>query len=76
MARDISLGYVVASKFSMDPEKRQKIFSQCKKEDDSLEQRKQEILEKYANKQDKPKSRKNDSKGSESHKGKTKSKEF
>ena len=52
------LGYVVANKFSMDPDKRQKIFSQCKKEGDSLEQRKQEILEKYANKQDKPKSRK------------------
>ena len=60
----------------MDPDKRQKIFSQCKKEDDSLEQRKQEILEKYANKQDKSKSRKNDSKGSESHKRKSKSKEF
>lgn len=60
----------------MDPDKRQKIFSQCKKEDNSLEQRKQEILEKYANKQDKSKSRKNDSKGSESYKRKTKSKEF
>ena len=60
----------------MDPDKRQKIFSQCKKEDDSLEQRKQEILEKYANKQDKSKSRKNDSKGSESSKRKAKSKEF
>ena len=76
MSGDTSLGYVVANKFSMDPDKRQKIVSQCKKEDDSLEQRKQEILEKYANKQDKPKSRKNDSKGSESHKRKTKSKEF
>ena len=73
MSGDTSLG---ANKFSMDPDKRKKIFSQCKKEDDSLEQRKQEILEKYANKQDKPKSRKNDSKGSESHKRKTKSKEF
>ena len=41
-----------------------------------LEQRKQEILEEYANKQDKSKSRKNDFKGSESHKRKTKSKEF
>ena len=76
MTVDTSLGYVVASKFSMDPEKRQKIFSKCKNEDDSLEQRKQEILEKYANKQDKSKSRKNDSKGSESHKRKAKSKEF
>lgn len=76
MSGDTSLGYVVANKFSMDPDKRKKIFSQCKKEDDSLEQRKQEILEKYANKQDKSKSRKNDSKGSESHKRKTKSKEF
>lgn len=76
MSGDTSLGYVVANKFSMDPDKRKKIFSQCKKEDDSLEQRKQEILEKYANKQDKSKSRKNDSKGSESHKGKAKSKEF
>ena len=44
MARDTSLGYIVANKFSMDPDKRQKIFSQCKKEDDRLEQRKQEIL--------------------------------
>ena len=76
MSGDTSLGYVVANKFSMDPDKRKKIFSQCKKEDDSLEQRKQEILEKYANKQDKSKSRKNDSKGSESYKRKTKSKEF
>lgn len=76
MAGDTSLGYVVANKFSMDPDKRQKIFSQCKKEDNSLEQRKQEILEKYANKQDKSKSRKNDSKGSENYKGKAKSKEF
>jgi hypothetical protein len=76
MSGDTSLGYVVANKFSMDLDKRQKIFSQCKKEDDSLEQRKQEILEKYANKQDKSKSRKNDSKGSESHKRKAKSKEF
>ena len=76
MSGDTSLGYVVANKFSMDPDKRKKIFSQCKKEDDSLEQRKQERLEKYANKQDKSKSRKNDSKGSESHKRKAKSKEF
>ena len=76
MSGDTSLGYVVANKFSMAPDKRKKIFSQCKKEDDSLEQRKQEILEKYANKQDKSKSRKNDSKGSESHKRKAKSKEF
>ena len=76
MSGDTSLGYVVANKFSMDPDKRKKIFSQCKKEDDNLEQRKQEILEKYANKQDKSKSRKNDAKGSESHKRKTKSKEF
>ena len=76
MSGDTSLGYVVANKFSMDPDKRKKIFSQCKKEDDSLEQRKQEILEKYANKQDKSESRKNDSKGSESHKRKAKSKEF
>ena len=76
MSGDTSLGYVVADKFSMDPDKRQKILSQCKKEGDSLEQRKQEILEKYANKQDKSKSRKNDFKGSESHKRKAKSKEF
>lgn len=76
MSGDTSLGYVVANKFSMDPDKRKKIFSQCKKEDDSLEQRKQEILEKYANKQDKSKSRKDDSKGSESSKRKAKSKEF
>ena len=76
MAGDTSLGYVVANKFSMDPEKRQKIFSQCKKEDDNLEQRKQEILEKYANENKKSKARKNDFKGSESHKRKAKSKEF
>ena len=76
MSGDTSLGYVVANKFSMDPDKRQKIFSRCKKEGDSLEQRKQEILEKYANKQDKSKSRKDDSKGSESSKRKAKSKEF
>lgn len=59
MSRDISLGYVVANKFSMDPDKRQKIFSQCKKADDSLEQRKQEILEKYANENTKSTVRKN-----------------
>ena len=76
MSGDTSLGYVVANKFSMDPDKRQKIFSQCKKEDDCLEQRKQEILEKYADKQDKSRSRKNDSKSSKNYKGKAKSKEF
>ena len=76
MARDTSLGYIVANKFSMDPDKRQKIFSKCKNEDSSLESENHEILEKYANKQDKSKSRKNDSKGSESHKRKAKSKEF
>ena len=64
MAGDTSLGYVVANKFSMDPDKRQKIFSQCKKEDDSLEQRKQEILEKYANENTKSTVRKNDFKSS------------
>ena len=64
MARDTSLGYVVANKFSMDPDKRQKIFSQCKKEDNSLEQRKQEILEKYANENTKSTVRKNDFKSS------------
>ena len=64
MAGDTSLGYVVANKFSMDPEKRQKIFSQCKKEDDSLEQRKQEILEKYADENTKSTVRKNDFKSS------------
>ena len=64
MARDTSLGYIVANKFSMDPDKRQKIFSQCKKEGDSLEQRKQEILEKYANENKKSKARKNDFKSS------------
>ena len=76
MSGDTSLGYVVANKFSMDPKKRQQIFAKCKKDDENLEKRKKEILEKYANKQDKPKSRKNDSKGSESYKRKTKSKEF
>ena len=64
MSRDTSLGYVVANKFSMDPDKRQKIFSQCKKEDDRLEQRKQEILEKYADENTKSTVRKNDFKSS------------
>lgn len=64
MARDTSLGYIVANKFSMDPDKRQKIFSQCKKEDDRLEQRKQEILEKYADKNKESTVRKNDFKSS------------
>ena len=64
MARDTSLGYIVANKFSMDPDKRQKIFSQCKKEDNSLEQRKQEILEKYADENTKSTVRKNDFKSS------------
>ena len=64
MARDTSLGYIVANKFSMDPDKRQKIFSQCKKEDDRLEQRKQEILEKYADGNTKSTVRKNDFKSS------------
>lgn len=64
MARDTSLGYIVANKFSMDPDKRQKIFSQCKKEGDSLEQRKQEILEKYADKNKESTARKNDFKSS------------
>ena len=73
MTVDTSLGYVVASKFSIDPEKRQKIFSKCKNEDSSLESGNHEILEKYANKQDKSRTRKNDSKGSESHKRKAKS---
>lgn len=64
MARDTSLGYIVANKFSMDPDKRQKIFSQCKKEDDRLEQRKLEILEKYADENTKSTVRKNDFKSS------------
>lgn len=64
MSGDTSLGYVVANKFSMDPDKRQKIFSQCKKEGDSLEQRKQEILEKYADENTKSTVRKNDFKSS------------
>lgn len=64
MSGDTSLGYVVANKFSMDPDKRQKIFSQCKKEGDSLEQRKQEILEKYADKNKESTARKNDFKNS------------
>lgn len=45
MAGDTSLGYVVANKFSMDTEKRQKIFSKCKNEDSSLESGNHEILE-------------------------------
>ena len=64
MSGDTSLRYVVADKFSMDPKKRQQIFEKCKKDDDNLEKRKKEILKKYADKQDKSRSRKNDSKGS------------
>ena len=64
MAGDTSLGYVVADKFSMDPKKRQQIFAKCKKEGDSLEQRKQEILEKYADENTKSTVRKNDFKSS------------
>ena len=48
MTGDTSLGYVVADKFSMDPKKRQQIFAKCKKDDENLEKRKKEILEKYA----------------------------
>ena len=40
MARDTSLGYIVANKFSMDPKKRQQIFAKCKKDDENLEKRK------------------------------------
>ena len=76
MSGDTSLGYVVANKFSMDPKKRQQIFAKCKKDDENLEKRKKEILEKYADKQDKSRSRKNDSKSSKNYKGKAKSKEF
>ena len=76
MAGDTSLGYVVADKFSMDPKKRQQIFAKCKKDDENLEKRKKELLEKYADKQDKSRSRTNDSKSSKNHKRKTKSKEF
>lgn len=76
MAGDTSLGYVVADKFSMDPKKRQQIFAKWKKDDENLEKRKKEILEKYADKQDKSRSRTNDSKSSKNHKRKTKSKEF
>lgn len=60
MARDTSLGYIVANKFSIDPEKRQKIFSKCKNEDSSLESGNHEILEKYANENTKSTVRKND----------------
>lgn len=76
MTGDTSLGYVIADKFSMDPKKRQQIFAKCKKDDENLEKRKKEILEKYANKHEKSRTRKNDSKSSKNHKRKTKSKEF
>ena len=59
MTVDTSLGYVVASKFSIDPEKRQKIFSKCKNEDNGLESGKHEILEKYADKNKESTARKN-----------------
>jgi len=64
MTVDTSLGYVVASKFSIDPEKRQKIFSKCKNEDSSLESGKHEILEKYADENKESTARKNDFKSS------------
>ena len=64
MARDTSLGYIVANKFSMDPDKRQKIFSKCKNEDSSLESGKHEILEKYADENKESTARKNDFKSS------------
>ena len=64
MAGDTSLGYIVANKFSMDPEKRQKIFSKCKNEDSSLESGKHEILEKYADENKESTARKNDFKSS------------
>ena len=76
MTGDTSLGYVVADKFSIDPKKRQQIFAKCKKDDENLEKRKKEILEKYANKQGKSRTRENDSKSSKNHKRKDKSKEF
>ena len=64
MAGDTSLGYVVADKFSMDPKKRQQIFAKCKKDDENLEKRKKEILEKYADKNKESTVRKNDFKSS------------
>ena len=64
MTVDTSLGYVVASKFSIDPEKRQKIFSKCKNEDNGLESGKHEILEKYADTNKESTARKNDFKSS------------
>ena len=64
MAGDTSLGYVVADKFSMDPKKRQQIFAKCKKDDENLEKRKKEILEKYADKNKESTARKNDFKSS------------
>ena len=64
MARDTSLGYIVANKFSMDPDKRQKIFSKCKNKDSSLESGNHEILEKYADKNKESTARKNDFKSS------------
>ena len=64
MTVDTSLGYVVASKFSIDPEKRQKIFSKCTNEDNGFESGKHEILEKYADKNKESTARKNDFKSS------------
>lgn len=47
MERNVFPDYVVGAKFSMDPEKRKKIFSNCKKSEKNLNKRKREILEKY-----------------------------
>ena len=69
MERNVFPDYVVGAKFSMDPEKRKKIFSNCKKSDKNLNKRKREILEKYVKHQQQSETRADDLESSESSKG-------
>lgn len=69
MERNVFLDYVVGAKFSMDPEKRKKIFSNCKKSEKNLNKRKREILEKYVKHQQQSETRADDLESSEGSKG-------
>lgn len=69
MERNVFPDYVVGAKFSMDPEKRKKIFSNCKKSEKNLNKRKREILEKYVKNQQQSETRADDLESSESSKG-------
>ena len=69
MERNVFPDYVVGAKFSMDPEKRKKIFSNCKKSEKNLNKRKREILEKYVKHQQQSETREDDLESSEGSKG-------